>query len=216
MGRRSVKISRRNLAEIPTPLRCCALWEPQPNKEPAEALAAVTDAGGGGRIVYVDGEVAAFGIYVPTGRFDADGAGDPGHPDTPTHPGDPAEREAAVLMAARVLPAYAGGGIGKMLLQSICKDALRQRHETLEAVADAQGTEGGCVLPAATLAAAGFRTVEPHPRYPKLRLDLGGVLTWREDLEDTVERWLRALDPHRGRGDERPGAAGAGLGRVSR
>lgn len=208
MSRRSVKISRRNLVDIPAPTRCCALWEINHDLPERERFAAVVTSTGGGRILYVDGDLAAYGFYLPAEHTDT-------AKPTPCLDDDSADRpDGAVLMAARVLPPYAGGGVGKMLLQSVCKDAVHQHHATLDAVADAQGAEGTCVLPAATLAAIGFRTVQPHPRYPRLRLDLGGMMTWRDDLEDTVERWLRALDPHRG--EEHPGAAGAGLGRVSR
>ena len=51
------------------------------------------------------------------------------------------------------------------------------------------------MVPAEFLTAVGFKTVQPHPRYPRLRLDLRGVLTWRDDVELAVERWLGALRP---------------------
>jgi hypothetical protein len=44
------------------------------------------------------------------------------------------------------------------------------------------------VLPAEYLLAVGFKTVRPHPRYPRLRLELKGVVSWREDVEYALER----------------------------
>jgi hypothetical protein len=49
------------------------------------------------------------------------------------------------------------------------------------------------VMPAGFLTAVGFKTVHPHPRFPRLRLDLRTVLSWRGDVEVALERWLGAI-----------------------
>ena len=54
---------------------------------------------------------------------------------------------------------------------------------------------GGCVLPADFLLAVGFKTVRPHHRFPRLRLDLRTALTWREDVEVALERLLGSMTP---------------------
>jgi hypothetical protein len=41
----------------------------------------------------------------------------------------------------------------------------------------------------------GFKTVHQHPRYPRLRLDLRTVLSWRGDVELALERWIEAIRP---------------------
>jgi len=36
----------------------------------------------------------------------------------------------------------------------------------------------------------GFKTVRPHPRWPRLRLELRSAITWKEDVEAALERLL--------------------------
>jgi hypothetical protein len=36
----------------------------------------------------------------------------------------------------------------------------------------------------------GFKTVRPHHRFPRLRLELKTALSWREDVELALERIL--------------------------
>ena len=47
-----------------------------------------------------------------------------------------------------------------------------------------------CVLPADYLLGVGFRTHRPHARYPRMRMDLRSVLTWRGELEAAFDRLL--------------------------
>jgi len=54
---------------------------------------------------------------------------------------------------------------------------------------------GPCVVPADFLLAVGFKTVRPHYRYPRLRLDLKNALSWREDVEVALERLLGSMNP---------------------
>ena len=46
------------------------------------------------------------------------------------------------------------------------------------------------MLPADFLLSVGFKTVRPHHRHPRLRLDLRTALSWREDVEQAIERLL--------------------------
>jgi hypothetical protein len=52
---------------------------------------------------------------------------------------------------------------------------------------------GGCVLPADFLLSVGFKTVRAHHRHPRLRLDLRTALSWREDVEQAIERLLGSV-----------------------
>jgi hypothetical protein len=54
---------------------------------------------------------------------------------------------------------------------------------------------GPCVVPADFLLAVGFKTVRPHHRFPRLRLDLKNALSWREDMEVALERLLGSMNP---------------------
>jgi hypothetical protein len=86
-----------------------------------------------------------------------------------------------------------------MLIQAAAKDLTRRGVRAIEAFGlaadlvpdrpeDVDGTH--CLLPADLLLAVGFKTVRPHHRYPRLRLDLRTALSWREDVEQALERIL--------------------------
>jgi GNAT superfamily N-acetyltransferase len=78
--------------------------------------------------------------------------------------------DAVLLMTAHVLPEFAGGGLGRMLLQGVAKDLVRRGVKAIEAFGDMSWEGiGHCVIPADYLLAVGFKTVRPHPRYPRLR-----------------------------------------------
>jgi hypothetical protein len=51
------------------------------------------------------------------------------------------------------------------------------------------------VLPADYLRSVGFKTVRPHHRYPRLRLELKSAVSWREDVEVALERLLGSMSP---------------------
>jgi hypothetical protein len=104
--------------------------------------------------------------------------------------------DAVLLMTAHVLDEFAGGGLGRMLLQSVAKDLTRRGVRALEAFGDLQWSGlGHCILPADHLLAVGFKTVRPHHRYPRLRLELKSAVSWREDVEVALERLLGSMAP---------------------
>lgn len=189
MGRRIASVTLDNVGDLPLPCRNCVSWElgssaSDPASKDDWLSAVLLDWGSCGRIVYVDGDVAGFALYAPPEYVEGIGMAATSS----------ISADAVLLMTARVLPAYAGGGIGRVLIQSVVKDLMRRRGvKAIEAFADMQGREQACVVPARFLTAVGFKTVQAHPRYPRLRLDLRNVLTWRDDVEVAVERWLGAI-----------------------
>lgn len=50
-----------------------------------------------------------------------------------------------------------------------------------------------CAVEADHLLAVGFKTVRPHPAYPRLRLELRTTLSWKEDVELALDRLLGAV-----------------------
>ena len=52
-------------------------------------------------------------------------------------------------------------------------------------------------MPVDFLLSVGFKTVRPHTRYPRLRLELKTALSWREDVEVALERLLGSMSPER-------------------
>jgi hypothetical protein len=43
----------------------------------------------------------------------------------------------------------------------------------------------------------GFKTQRPHPRSPRMRLELKSVVTWRDEVEAALERLVGAVRPSR-------------------
>ena len=139
-------------------------------------------------------------------------------------PTSPVSADAVLLMTAQVVPEFAGGGLGRMLVQGVAKDLIRRGVKAIEVFGDAQWSAlGHCVLPADYLLAVGFKTVRPHPRYPRLRLELKTAASWREDVEVALERLLGSMTPRarcvrseRVRPDTAGGQPGAGRSRRRR
>ena len=200
MSRRCVSLTLDNLRDLPRDCRHCVFWELEPAaKDAAEATgdvalekeawlsATLLDWGSCGRIAYVDSLAAGYLTYAP-----------PVHvPRSLAFPTSPVSGDAVLLMTARLLPEFAGGGLGRMLVQTAAKDLTRRGVRAIEAFGR-WGTDlppGGCVLPADFLLAVGFKTVRPHHRFPRLRLDLRTALTWREDVEVALERLLGSMTP---------------------
>jgi hypothetical protein len=100
-------------------------------------------------------------------------------------------------MTANVIGDFAGGGLGRMLIQGVAKDLTRRGVKAVEAFGDLKWQGLSCVVPADYLLAVGFKTVRPHAHYPRLRLELKTALSWREDVEVALERLLGSMSPER-------------------
>ena len=98
-------------------------------------------------------------------------------------------------MTGHVLPDFQGGGLGRMLLQGVAKDLVRRGARAIEAFGDERWETPACVLPADHLRSVGFKTVRPHHRFPRLRLELKTAVSWREDVEVALERLLGSMSP---------------------
>jgi hypothetical protein len=197
--RRLANVTLDNLDDLPTRCRRCVFWELDPvagaraieagdpslEKE-AWVSAALLDWGSCGKILYVDGVSAGFIAFAPPSYV----------PRSVAFPTSPVSADAVLLMTAAVLPEFAGAGLGRMLVQGMAKDLIRRGVKAVEAFGDARWSElGHCLLPAEHLLAVGFKTVRPHPNYPRLRLELKTVASWREDVEVALERLLGSMTP---------------------
>jgi hypothetical protein len=105
-------------------------------------------------------------------------------------------------MTIRILPEFTGGGLARMLVQSAAKDLTHRGVRAIEAYGHEGGTGDpddryaapvGCVVPADLLRAVGFKTVRPHHRHPRLRLEMKSAVSWREDVESALERLLGSV-----------------------
>jgi len=103
----------------------------------------------------------------------------------------------AQLDTSQVQDTRSGGGLGRMLIQGVAKDLTRRGVRAVEAFGDLRWDGPACVIPAEHLLAVGFKTVRPHARFPRLRLELKTALSWREDVEVALERLLGSMTPEK-------------------
>ncbi len=198
MSRRAVNITLDNLDDLPGRCRSCVFWELDPvaHDRAVEAgdtafekeswvSATLLDWGSCGKVVYVDGVPAGFVMYAPPAYV----------PRSVAFPTSPVSADAVLLMTGHVHPDFAGGGLGRMLLQGVAKDLTRRGVRAIEAFGDERWERPACVLPAEHLRSVGFKTVRPHSRYPRLRLELKSAVSWREDVEVALERLLGSMSP---------------------
>lgn len=193
MGRRLVPLTLDNLPDLPRRCRSCVFWEldpvrgeaavkagrPELEKE-AWISAVLLEWGSCGRVVYVDDVAAGFVLYAPPAYV----------PRATAFPTSPVSPDAVQLMTAMITPGFQGQGLGRVMVQTVAKDLLRRGFKAIEAFGDARWKEPACVLPADHLLAVGFKTVRPHPVHPRLRLELRTTLSWKEDVEQALDRLL--------------------------
>lgn len=215
MSRRLAPLTLDNLDDLPQPCRRCVAWELDPvaarrateagdtafEKE-AWLSATLLEWGSCGRIAYVDDDPSGYVLYAPPAMV----------PRAMAFPTSPVSADAVLLMTLRVEEHRRGAGLARMLVQAAAKDLTRRGVRAIEAFALAapEGSDEGragkgesgrataltagrraeCLVPADLLLAVGFKTVRPHKRYPRLRLELKTTLSWREDVEAALERIL--------------------------
>lgn len=222
VSRSITRLTLDNLDDLPERCRECVFWELDPvraerararglAREEKEAWVShmLLEWGSCGRVAYVDGTPAGFALYAPASFV-------PGAVSLPTAP---AGDDAVLLTTLWVDEDFTGGGLGRVLVQAVVKDLVeRGGIRALEAfgtsaASGAAGEPHACVLPTDFLLRVGFKTQRPHPRHPRMRMDLSSVLTWREGVEQAIERVLRAVRPPQP-SPGRPGTArGPALGR---
>jgi GNAT superfamily N-acetyltransferase len=216
VSRRLVNITLDNLSDLPVRCRTCVYWELDPvaGERACESGAAelekeawVSDTllewGSCGQLAYVDGVPAGFVLYAPPAYV----------PRSVAFPTSPVSSDAALLMTARLLPEFTGGGLGRMLVQGVAREVARRGIKAIEAFGytsakaprdepagwaaprpqRSEPPREGCVLPADYLLAVGFKTVRPHPAIPRLRLDIKTTVSWKEDVEYALERLLGSM-----------------------
>jgi hypothetical protein len=203
MSRRLVSLTLDTLEDLPRQCRQCVFWELDPvsaeracaNGDPGlekEAWVSQTllEWGSCGKLVYVDGMPAGFTLYSPPAYV----------PRSMAFPTSPISADAVLLMSAHVVPPFAGGGLGRMLIQGVARDVAKRGIRAIEAFGDAKFGEdrdetSGCLAPADFFLAVGFKTIRPHPRFPRVRLELRTALSWKSDVEYALERLLGSMSP---------------------
>jgi len=198
MSRRLVNLTLDTLEDLPRPCRLCVYWELDPVA--AERACAAGDPGlekeawvsqtllewgSCGKLVYVDGMPAGYVMFAPSMYV----------PRSMAFPTSPVSADAVLLTIAHVVPAFEGGGLGRMLVQGVARDLTKRGIKAIEAFGDAKWEQPGCVAPAEFFLSVGFKTIRPHPRYPRLRLELRTALSWKSDVEYALEKLLGSMSP---------------------
>jgi GNAT superfamily N-acetyltransferase len=201
--RKIARLTLDNLDDLPSACRSCAFWELDAvqreraidagecalEKE-AWVSRVLLEWGSCGRIVYVDDQPAGYALYAPPRYV----------PGAEAFPTSPVSEDAVLLATLRILPQYAGGGLGRVLVQAVVKDVLgRGGIRAIEVFGDLRAghvhEQLGCVVPADFWLRVGFKTHRSHVRYPRLRMDMRSVLTWREEVEQALEKLLGVVRP---------------------
>ncbi|NAZ81840.1 GNAT family N-acetyltransferase [Kineococcus sp. R8] len=209
MGRRMAPLTLDTVSDLPKSSRRCVFWEldavagqraaeagyPDFEKE-AWISTVLLQWGPCGRLVYVDDQPVGFVTYAPPVYV----------PRQNGFATSPVSGDAVLLMTGWIDPAFRGQGLARMLVQSAAKDLTQRGIKAVEAFgggpaatggdgdhADAHDTADPCVLPAHTLESVGFTVVRPHHRHPRLRLELKSAVSWREDVEQALERLLAGV-----------------------
>ena len=196
MTRRTARLTVDTLVDLPESVQQCVFWELDPVRraqvEHAPSAASEKESwlsrtqlewGSCGRVLYIDEEPAGFVLYAPPAYVPGSGS----------FPTAPVSEDAVQLATAQVFPEYVGAGLGRVLMQLMVKEMVKRGdYRAVECFA-VRGRSDGCILPSEFLQRVGFKTHRSHPRYPRMRMDLKSVLTWREEMEAALGRLLGAV-----------------------
>lgn len=199
MARRLVNLTLDNLGDLSPRCRSCVFWELDPGAgqracadgaAELEKEAWVSDTllewGCCGQLIYVDGAPAGHVLYAAPAYV----------PRSLAFPTSPVAPDAVLLMSAHVEPEFAGGGLGRVLVQGVARDISRRGIRAVEAFGRSGHSADGdlaCLPPTDFLLAVGFKTVRPHRATPRLRLDIRSIVSWKEDVEYAIERLFGSI-----------------------
>ena len=139
MSRRLANVTLDNLEDLPRRCRQCVFWELDPvSRARADELGGaelekeswissmLLEWGSCGKIVYVDSVPAGYVLYAPPLYV----------PRSVAFPTSPVSADAVLLTTAHVLDEFGGGGLGRVLVQSVAKDLTRRGTKAIEAFGD--------------------------------------------------------------------------------
>jgi len=208
MGRRIAPLTVDELPDLTLCAQTCVFWELPPVESVRVHRAGqcalrkeqwlsqvLLEWGSCGQVAYVDGAAVGHVIYAPPVFF----------PRIASFPTAPIGSDAVAMTTLRVREDHRGGGLARVLVQSMAADLMRRRVRAVEAIAtvgnppnaapetEHRGPDAECTVPASMLLAVGFSTQRAHPRTPRLRLELASTVTWRDDAVAAALERLRGL-----------------------
>ena len=144
MARRMERLTLDNLSDLPDPCRSCAFWEldavrrrradeagETAGEKEAWVSRVLLEWGSCGRVAYVDGVPVGYVLYAPPVFL----------PGSDAFPTAPVSEDAVLLATAWIADDYAGGGLGRVLMQTVVKDLLKRGDiRALEAFGDSRAS----------------------------------------------------------------------------
>lgn len=189
------------IEQLRAPCRSCLFWELDPvsrgrldedDRSPqkdAWVSEVLREWGSCGRVLLVDGQAVGYATYAPASFV-------PGALQLPTAPVSP---DAVLLTTVWVAPDARGGGLARMLVQAVARDLVGRGAPAVEAFGDTRAHRGvtlqPCVFPADFLGRVGFFTQRPHVTTPRMRMELRSALTWKDEVEQALEKLWGVVRP---------------------
>lgn len=203
MTRKAVRLTVETFEAVADPGAASLFWELDPVRRarvPRDQAASVKrewiqgvqrDWGPCGRVVTVDDLPVGYALYAPAAFV----------PGSAAFPTAPVSADAVVLTRLWVSPEQRGGGLGRMLVQSMAKDLVERRAcAAVEAFGAVRRSDQ--VLPEGFLSSVGFITQRAHPNSPRMRMELRSAVKLRDEVEQALERLARLLKPAKGAAGE--------------
>ncbi len=175
MARKAVPLRAGNLDDIPDPCRTCAQWNMK-TRDNVERL--LREWGSCGFILYDDKKPAGFVLYGPAKYF----------PKSGLYPAAPVSKDAVFISCLYVEPGSRAAGAGKRLLNAVEKDALERGFIALEALAG-RDEDKPPALPVEFFTGNGFYILRDDRRHPLVRLDIEGLVAWRDKAGEALEKF---------------------------
>ncbi|MGL4305043.1 MAG: GNAT family N-acetyltransferase [Mycobacteriaceae bacterium] len=199
--------------QLPKHARECVFWQvdaagvdtvggladPEFEKE-AWLSMVMLEWGSCGQLARNNEKTLGYALYAPPGDV-------PRSMMFPTSPVSPD----AVLLTTLVL-AEDSEGLGRQLVSAVVSDLVRRGVRALEAfgiVSDLPAedyviqvpeinvigdcTPQRCMISAEFLQEVGFAVIKPHPKFPRLRLELDRDLGWQAGVEEALERLIETV-----------------------
>lgn len=187
---------------LPRHSRRCVFWEVDPSLIPVGGLPdpefekeawmsmVMLEWGTCALVAETSDRVVGTAFYAPPGSV----------PRSTVLPTAPVGVDAVLVTSIRANPGY--DEVAADLLDATVADARRRGSRAIEAFGLVAGEDTemfrvadectGCLIPASLLSDAGFAVVAPHPRYPRMRLEIDEGLGWKAGVEGALERLLAA------------------------
>jgi len=200
-SRRTIPLTVDRLALLPAPCQACVFWELDPVRrerltgdDAAEEKGVwvsqvLRDWGSCGRIAMAEEDPIGYVVWAPPAFV----------PGADAFPTAPVSTDAVLMTTLYVDPAWRRAGIGRLLIQGMARDLIKRGGiRAVECFADARGRSGHHVVPQGFCEHVGFKTQRAHGTSPRMRMELRSALTWRDEVEQALERLLGAVRPGAG------------------